>query len=254
MERFIILPNLPQTKVSLVAIPKFQANIKKACLEQKISVLEIKPSSNLPYAVKHHTDMLVHHLGRNHMISLCDVQENAQKLRQHHFDVVLSSHAPDNVYPKDVLLNVCRVGQYAICNPKYVDFKIMTYLKENNITIINVKQGYAKCSVCIVNETSIITADKGIYNACKRYGLDVLLICAGGIYLDGYDYGFLGGASGLIAKNKLAFTGNIYLHKDADNILKFLEKKKMDFLCLSKEGLIDIGGIIPLKEKMIEVE
>ena len=42
--------------------------------------------------------------------------------------------------------------------------------------IINVKQGYAKCSICVVSDNAIITADKGIAKAAIQNRIDVLEI------------------------------------------------------------------------------
>ena len=58
---------------------------------------------------------------------------------------------------------------------------------------INVSQGYSKCSLCIVNENSVITEDDGIAEVLKRHNMDVLKISAGDVLLSGLDYGFLGG-------------------------------------------------------------
>ena len=66
-------------------------------------------------------------------------------------------------YPSDIAYNCALVGKHLFCNEKYTDAVILEYCKNNSVKIINTKQGYAKCSICIVSDNAIITADKNIY-------------------------------------------------------------------------------------------
>lgn len=147
-------------------------------------------------------------------------------------------------YPFDIAYNAAVVGKYIFCNEKYTDKGIIEYCKKNGIKILNVKQGYAKCSICIVSDNAIITADKCIYNAAKENKIDVLLIDNKGIILNGYDEGFIGGATGLIEKDLLAVNGNIELHKSRDEIKSFCRKYGVNIISLSDEPITDIGSII----------
>ena len=155
-------------------------------------------------------------------------------------------------YPYNIHYNICIFGKYALHNFKYTESNILKYIEDNNLIKINLKQGYSKCSICIVDENSIITSDKGIYNTVKEYNIDCLLIDEGHIDLFDLNYGFIGGCSGLISKNKIAFLGDITKHPDYIKIKEFLTNKNKEIVCLSKENLLDLGSIIPLmtrKEK-----
>ncbi len=147
-------------------------------------------------------------------------------------------------YPNDVYMNCAVVGRKIICNRKYIHYKILSYAESHGYEIIHVNQGYAKCSVCIVNENSIITEDESVLYAAKENGLEVLLINKGEVKLDGYDYGFIGGCCGLIENNLLAFNGNIELHSDYNKIYNFCIDCGVDVISLSKNPLYDIGTII----------
>ena len=114
---------------------------------------------------------------------------------------------------------------------------------------MQVSQGYSKCPLCIVDQNSFITEDEGIANTLKRHNINVLKISAGDVRLPGLDYGFLGGASGKISKNLLAFTGDIRQHRDYDKIYDFCAERSVELISLSNEELIDIGSIIPVTEK-----
>lgn len=69
-------------------------------------------------------------------------------------------------------------------------------MRKNDIEIVNINQGYARCSTLILNNRTAVTADISVKNALEKDGAKVLLISSGDIKLEGYDYGFIGGASG----------------------------------------------------------
>lgn len=149
-------------------------------------------------------------------------------------------------YPFDIAYNAALVGNNLFCNEKYTDIAILNYCRANNIKIINVNQGYAKCSICIVSDNAIITADKNISVAANKNNIDVLLIENKGVILKGYNEGFFGGATGLIEKDLLAVNGNIELHKDCNRIKRFCANYGVNVLSLSDEPIYDIGSIIRL--------
>ncbi|MDB8792035.1 hypothetical protein PN398_15030, partial [Romboutsia sp. 1001216sp1] len=152
----------------------------------------------------------------------------------------------ESKYPNNIQYNVCLFGKYAIHNFDYTDKNILKYIKENNLTMINVNQGYTKCSVCIVDENSIITSDEGIYKEVIKHNIDCLLISKGNIDLFNMNYGFIGGCSGLISHKELAFYGNIKLHPDYDKIYDFVKSKNKEIISLSDEKLLDLGSLIPI--------
>lgn len=149
-------------------------------------------------------------------------------------------------YPYDIAYNCALVGNFLFCNEKYADAVILAYCKNKGIRIINTKQGYAKCSICIVSDNAIITADKNIYNLAVKNDIDVLMVSNNGILLDGYDNGFIGGATGLVEKDLLCVNGNIELHKDCKKITQFCLKYGVNIFSLSDEKICDIGSIIRL--------
>ncbi len=107
--------------------------------------------------------------------------------------------------------------------------------------VIDVKQGYANCSICQVDENSIITSDLGLAKTLEKYSLDVLKIEAGHIDLFDFNYGFIGGASGIYL-DKVVFFGSISQHPDYLKIKKFIEKKGKKIVELSSEKLRDYGS------------
>ena len=104
--------------------------------------------------------------------------------------IVLSENLGEN-YPEDVKLNCLRIGSNFICNSNTVSTVVLEHMKNKGVRIIDVKQGYAKCSVLPVSDNSLITDDISIYNSCIINGIDVLLVSKGDVKLSGYDYGFI---------------------------------------------------------------
>lgn len=161
-----------------------------------------------------------------------------------HFNIILGESVLEQRYPYDIWYNVALFGKVAI-HSKYIDPVIKEKLKTEKIDSIVVKQGYAKCSIVVVDEKSIITSDIGIYQACK----DRLNVCLVSVWRDiflwGMEYGFLGGTC-LTRGTEIYFTGNITRHPDYLKMRRFAEKRGVQLLSMSKERLMDVGGFLPL--------
>ena len=155
--------------------------------------------------------------------------------------IICGHLAAAGAYPGDIGYNAAVVGDVLIHNMKYTDKAIRNYFKKT----ISVKQGYTKCSVCVVSDNALITADAGIYDALKKDGrIDVLKVQQGYVELIGMEYGFIGGASGLLEKDLLGFNGNIKMHPDWRNIKDFCKNHGVNVISLANEPLMDIGSII----------
>jgi len=250
MNGFIEVPFLPKGKVETVIVDK---RIPK-CIQNKIrakgiNIIETPYCRDLYKAVSAHPDMLLYHIGGNEIIVAPNVYLQIKKnLENLNLKVIEGNTVLKSTYPDNIAYNVARIGKFAIHNFKYTDKKIMEILEKKEIELINVKQGYSKCSICIINEKAIITSDKGIAKKLQRYDIDVLLIRSGYIDLPGLNYGFIGGVSGLIERNKVLFCGDIKKHPDFEAIKEFMEKYSMDFVDIEGKKLVDIGSIIPITE------
>ena len=146
-------------------------------------------------------------------------------------------------YPYDIAYNVARVGKYAFHNTKFTDLSILNHLKNQDVKMINVSQGYTKCNMCILGN-AVITSDEGIYKSCIELGISTLKISQDHIRLDGYDYGFIGGASGMVGEDTIFFAGDITLHPDFSMIRDFLNDMNISFIFVPDTPLVDVGTII----------
>ena len=156
---------------------------------------------------------------------------------------VVRSHPQGADYPMDAGLCICNTGRYSIFNSRTVDPAVLPYLSG---TRIDVSQGYTNCSVCVVSDNAIITADDVIAYRASIAGMDVLQIAPGQITLEGYADGFIGGASFLLDEHTMAFTGDLDAHTDKYRILRFLDSRGVKPVFLTKHPIFDIGGAVSL--------
>ena len=61
--------------------------------------------------------------------------------------------------------------------------------------------------------------------------------------LPGCDYGFIGGCC-FEYDGKAFFTGNLNIYSEGKEIIEFLNKYNIEYVCLTEDKLYDIGGCI----------
>lgn len=205
----------------------------------------LPPYERLGRQVASHADMLLFPIG-NEIFTFgeyadalpCLYRIAEEKGRR----LVTVEKLPKESYPNDVLLNCLYVGRRIFAKESAIADEVVAYAKKNGIGIINIKQGYARCTACPLSESAIITADKNISRAARAEGMDVLEISEGGVLLDGYPYGFIGGACGVF-KDKIYFAGDLLSHPDGQAISEFCVKHGMTPVSLSHEPLKDVGSM-----------
>lgn len=246
---FVKNPSLPRGQAVLgVAAGDLPESIVSAFSELGVALIKTQPDLSLDAPVKYHPDMLLFHLGNNKII-LSPSQEKLQnELVGLGFETEVSAPLKKK-YPFDIALNFLRIEKYIFGKKDFADKKIKTFAEENRLEFMNTNQGYARCSVCLVSRNAAITEDESLYKALTEKGIDVLKIRKGFVELEGYSCGFIGGASGKIARDAVAFFGDISLHPDFESIKSFLGKYGCKAVSLSSEPLRDYGGFIPILEK-----
>ncbi|MCD8180295.1 MAG: hypothetical protein LUF26_02270 [Firmicutes bacterium] len=193
-------------------------------------------------AVASHADIQIHYLGNNKFVCAPQTFEHYKKHLPEEFTLIKGEKPLGYEYPLDICYNTASFGDFVICKAACTAREILSEYKSR--TIINVNQGYSKCNICPVTGNSIITSDNGIAKAAAERGIEVLKISAGNIKLRGLDYGFIGGASGLISDGTLAVNGDIYSHPDGEEIKSFCESRGVKIYPLKREILEDIGSVI----------
>lgn len=207
-----------------------------------VAVYKTTPLNVLYNEVIGHPDMQIHFTNKK---AFCadGTYDYYKSLNFSNIELICGSKKLTAAYPNDVAYNVCAVGKYLVARPLSTASEILSEYRNLKKEILSVKQGYTKCSICKVNDDSVITADGGIYKVLHNKGINVLKIRPG--YIDLYNMiGFIGGASGLINDKTLCFNGNIKTHPDSENIIAFCKNVGVDVISLNKGSLTDIGSIL----------
>lgn len=241
-------PFIPMGRADIVII---DGRVPREAIEKierlNIRVIPTIPCKEVSDPISYHPDIVIHPVNHNTIVVAPNVFEYySDVLSKTGIKVIKGDKKLGKDYPHDIAYNVGRVDRFAIHNFKHTDEKLMYYLEKEGLEFINVKQGYTKCSIAVVDRKAVITSDYPIYKKLIELGVDVLLIEPGYIRLDGYPYGFVGGTCGNLSGETIAFSGKFLCHPDRLKISSFLKKYNKKVLWLRNENVTDIGTIINL--------
>lgn len=224
-------------------------DISEKCRESLLSLgfdLRILPACrSLGKGVDTHADLMLFPIGKKIFIykdTADSLPALSAELCARGYELEQMSGAPRSEYPYDIGANCLSVGRFIIAKIKYTDEKIKKYAESNGYTLVNVNQGYARCTACPVSENATVTADASIAKAAESCGIDTLRITGENVRLRGYPYGFIGGACGVF-EDKIFFTGDLYSHPDGKKIEEFCRFHGKSAVSLSDEPLCDVGSI-----------
>ncbi|WP_243120262.1 DUF6873 family GME fold protein [Caloramator sp. E03] len=253
MENYVKIPNLPENNISLAIVDgRIPSDIERELYKMNIRLIKTKKVQSLYEAISYHPDIMVHHLGGKDIIVAPNIDNSlVYQLENEGFNIIIGKSILYTKYPYDIYYNAARIGKYLVCNERFTDEILLHEIYKRGVKVINVKQGYSKCSICIVDSNSVITFDKGIKKELDKYNINTLLITPGHIKLFNLNYGFIGGSCGNLSKDKIAFFGNLKLHPDHEEIYSFVKKYGRKVINLSENIIIDLGTLIPLKEYSI---
>ena len=243
-------PNIPKGRVKTVAVGTDDPLLLNTLETRGISVIKTLESQHLDNRVSRHTDMLLMNIAPNELLIDSTQKTNIVKYLTIGYSVIELKEIVASPYPKDSALNSLVMGDKFIYCPTAVSDESINRAYEYGYKLIAVKQGYVKCSVCPLDCNSAITDDESIYKALIKSGIDCLYINKGSVQLNGFEYGFIGGCTGLIDKDKLLFNGDISLHSNYIKIKRFLSELDITPIIIKGRPLIDIGSIIPLCEEI----
>lgn len=199
-------------------------------LSKFFNVIRLPLSNDVYEEISGHSDIFYTKIN-NQVI----VAPNAEVMEQ---QFILGKEKVGKEYPKDVLYNVCQIGDKVI-GSKYTDKSIKPD--------IIVKQGYVKCSIAVTSNNSCITSDKGIAKVLKRNNIEVLYVEENDIKLLKNDAtastmkGFIGGAS-LVFDNKFVLFGDSDNLSNKDKIIQHLDKYNLELVDFKGLHIYDYGG------------
>ena len=211
-------------------------------------IIEIEKNDELYSEISSHVDISCLKINNNLIVNLYQFDIINEKLKNE-INLFKGNSRLEKNYPNDIAYNVAIVGNNAIHNFKYTDKKALEILKREKFNLIQVNQGYTNCSIAIIDENSIITTDKGIYNSLKDYDFDILFMedFLDIKLLNGNNYsiktGFIGGAISRI-ENNIFITGDLNKIDKDNKIRKFIANKGLKIIEFEGIDVIDYGGII----------
>ncbi|MBU3203435.1 DUF6873 family GME fold protein [Clostridium algidicarnis] len=237
--------------------------MKVAIVDFRISKEEIKSLEGLnikvlkcPYysgvyeAICGHPDIQINILSKSDIMVHPKINENfIKELSKLGYNVHLSSKDIGFNYPENIILNALNTEKFFLHNLTYTDKNLLNYIEDKKL--LNVSQGYTKCSTAIISKEAFLTNDIKIKESLESLGADVLLLPPGDIELHPLNYGFIGGTCGLIDKNTLAFFGSLDKYIYGDKVKSFLKKHNITPFYLKESALTDRGSLFIIESKYL---
>ena len=234
---------------TIIVDQRISAKCERALIKEGFMLIKLAADSDLGEAVASHPDTLLFY-SDGEIITTADYCDKAAYLfsdiREYAPGIKISftDDKRSSKYPEDCILNALVIGKRIYCKEDTISTAIKEYASRKGYSIINTKQGYPTCNVLHFGN-SAITSDKGLATLLQDNQIKVTLIRPGYISLPPYEYGFIGGASGVVG-NKVYFFGDISKHPDCDIIFDAIKSEGYTPISLSNEPLVDFGGIIAL--------
>lgn len=252
MSIFVEKPNLPHNANEVILGEKYAEILDFSLKNLGIEPIYVPDNSYVDERLSGHSDLSVFHAGGEKwfLSGYLNGTQFARKLQKLNCKIEFYIQPQRKEYPWDAALNCCLVGKNLIYSRGITAQQIVDYFTISDYyNLINSRQGYSRCSICVVDENSIITADAGIAKAAKRAGIDVLLISQGYVNLLGFEYGFIGGSAFKLADNAIAFSGLLDRHPDRAAIFEFLGARHIEPVFLTSKTVFDVGGAMAITEK-----
>ena len=210
-------------------------------------VIALPPDCRLSPPVASHPDLLFFRMGDTLVARREYIEEHPELARRieaiSDCRLILSdAHALES-YPDDCGLCALPIGEHLFGRSASLLPEIKSLCLQMGVAIADVAQGYTACSCLALPRGRIVTSDAGIARVARERGLETLLIRAGGIELPPYEYGFIGGASGVDGE-RVYFYGDPAAHPSGDEIRCFIEDGGGEVIPLSDGPLCDFGKIL----------
>lgn len=237
---FLKIPYLPQKK-TIVAVGDIDI--------PHIKVIKPYYAEILPESMRLHADLSFCYLGKGVAVCAPEAYDYyVNKLGGFSLKLKKGSSPLGRNHPFDAAYNVAIVGNKMFCRVNITDKVLLETAEQMGYKIVNMNQGYGKCSVCPVDEYSAISADMSFFKAAKKEGIDTLVITNHGIQLSGYDNGFFGGCAYMESKNVFSAKGDIRYLPCYDKITDFLTQRNIA-VKISHGPVTDFGSFIPIIEE-----
>lgn len=205
-------------------------------------VIKIPSNPNTYEAISHHPDINCFVTPNRVVLAEYCYKQLKNDFERLNFEVICGGKLGMK-YPQNIGLNGLLLDKTFVHKLEDTDnqlLKLMDRYKQ-----ININQGYSKCSCVLVDDQALITSDKGIYEALKG-DFYCLLVSPQQVTLEGFDYGFIGGASGH-SESFVFFNGNVESHSDYEAIECFIRSRGKYIVQIKDQPLVDLGSFLFLE-------
>ncbi len=233
---------------SVLVDERISGTCRRALELQGFNVIPLPRHKNLPEAIASHPDTLLFYAYRELFVpaEYCDIAPYVfSEIRELHPNIKINF--TDDIlgekYPEDAKMNAKQFGTKLFAKADSLSPAIKDFAKRRGLELVNVNQGYPACTTLALGCAAAISADAGVARVLKDEGIDVTLIQNGDISLPPYEYGFIGGASG-VYKNKIFFLGDCKKHRNHVIIEMVIKSNGYTPISLSNEPLCDLGGLV----------
>ena len=229
------------TERLLLVSEDMQGEIERLLGDLGYGCVRLPKCDRLDTPVASHPDMIFYRLSDGRLLTDRGYYEkNARLLKSTGGRFAFSEKSLDKKYPADILFDAFCIGGTVYGRTESVAPEISADCEG----VARVSQGYAKCSTLAL-DSGAVTADMGIYKALTVNGVSALLIASGGIVLEGYGYGFIGGASFFDPISRTAvFFGDPRGLESYPEIEGFLKEQGVRVLYPEGIPLTDLGGAV----------
>ena len=152
-------------------------------------------------------------------------------------------------YPHHISLNALITEDLFLHKLDSSDKILMETAEKSHRVLIHTRQGYSRCSCAYVGNDAYVTEDSGIAELLIKHGKKVFFRNHSNVYLEGFDYGFIGGALSLInfeGSNLLLISGELSKYHFCYDLKNFLKEENIAFECIGKGQIMDRGSIIEI--------
>lgn len=207
--------------------------------------------SSLYEAVDGHPDMQFFRIEKK-IIAHKDLKGNQMELLiKLGASIILGNSSLSLPYPKNIPYNALLAPDLMMHKLDSTDPVILSEIlelkKSKAITLVNVMQGYSRCSCAYVGNNSYITEDIVMAEKLHLLGKEVFYRKHSNVYLEGFDFGFIGGAISLISfqGEELVFiSGSLDSYFYGKELKEFLEQRSVRYECIGEGKLMDRGTVI----------
>lgn len=210
------------------------------------TVIKVPPFDTLYDGIKNHIDLHIHVIDKSLYISNEISGMIKNQLDSHHIPYTVIDEILDEKYPGTAYLNAISTKDFFIHNTAITAKALYNYIVDSDKKILDVKQGYCRCTTIPLTDHHFITCDAGIYKTLVRENISAHLIDTGHVTLEGHPYGFLGGSAGVV-DDILYFNGDITCHVNYPQIKALCHSLNINISNILGKPLVDIGSILTIK-------